>query len=110
MYAIRSYYANASAIANRLMAKAQGLVPGVQMFLMPAQDLRVGGRSANSSYQYTLMADDLATLRSWTPKAKAALAKLPELTSVDADAEDGGQSVMLTIDRDKATRLSYNFV
>ncbi|GAA4502935.1 efflux RND transporter permease subunit [Pseudaeromonas paramecii] len=100
--------ANASEIANRLMAKARGLEPGVQLFLMPAQDLRVGGRSANASYQYSLMADDLALLRTWTPQAKAALAKLPELTSVDADAEDGGQSVMLTIDRDKASRLGLS--
>ena len=49
-------------------------------------DLRVGGRSANASYQYTLMADDLDTLRVWTPQVKTALAKLPELTSVDSDA------------------------
>lgn len=34
--------ANAAAIANRLMAQSRQLVPGVQMFLMPVQDLRAG--------------------------------------------------------------------
>lgn len=96
---------NSSVIANRIMAKTQKLVPGMQLFLMPVQDLRVGGRSANASYQYTLMADDLDTLRTWTPKVKDALAKLPELTSVDADAQNGGQEIMLTVDRDKAKQL-----
>ncbi|SIQ20391.1 multidrug efflux pump [Aeromonas sp. RU39B] len=100
--------ADSSTIANRLMAKTQHLSPGVQMFLMPVQDLRMGGRSANASYQYTLMADDLDTLRSWTPKVKAVLEKLPELTSVDSDAQNGGQEVMLTVDRDKATRLGVS--
>jgi len=100
--------AKASVIANRLMAKARDLAPGVQLFLMPAQDLRVGGRSANAAYQFTLMADDLALLRTWTPQAKAALAKLPQLSGVDADAEEGGQSVVLTIDRDQASRLGIS--
>lgn len=98
---------DAMTIANRVMAKTQH-IPGVQMFLMPVQDLRVGGRSANATYQYTLMADDLDTLRIWTPKVKTALEKLPELTSVDSDSETGGQEVMMTVDRDKAIRLGVN--
>ncbi|MDX5630756.1 MULTISPECIES: multidrug efflux RND transporter permease subunit [unclassified Brenneria] len=99
--------ATASEIANRLSAKAQHLA-GMQLFLMAAQDLRIGGRSANASYQYTLQADDLDTLRVWTPKVQAALAQIPQLTSVDSDSQTGGQEVMIDIDRDKATRLGVN--
>ena len=33
--------------------------PGATLFLQAAQDVRVGGRSANAQYQYTLSADDL---------------------------------------------------
>lgn len=32
---------------------------------MAVQDIRVGGRQANASYQYTLLSDSLAALREW---------------------------------------------
>ncbi|QWA10519.1 efflux RND transporter permease subunit [Sodalis ligni] len=99
--------ADATQVANRLSAKTRNQA-GVQLFLMPAQDLRVGGRSANALYQYSLQADDLSLLRIWTPKVEAALEKIPQLTGVDSDAQTGGQEVMLNIDRDKATRLGVD--
>ena len=99
--------ANASEVANRLSGKMR-TVPGVQLFLMAAQDLHIGGRSANASYQFSLQADDLNTLRIWTPKVKAALEAIPLLTSVDSDSQTGGQEVMIHIDRDRATRLGLN--
>ncbi|WP_168421547.1 efflux RND transporter permease subunit [Erwinia amylovora] len=99
--------ANASEVANRLSGKTQH-IPGVQLFLRAAQDIHIGGRSANATYQYSLQADDLETLRIWTPKVKAALEQIPLLTSVDSDAETGGQEVMIAIDRDRATRLGVN--
>ncbi|MFK8259508.1 multidrug efflux RND transporter permease subunit [Erwinia sp. AnSW2-5] len=99
--------ANASEVANRLSGKTLN-VPGVQLFLMAAQDLHIGGRSANASYQYSLQADDLDTLRIWTPKVKAALEQIPLLTSIDSDSQTGGQEVMITVDRDRATRLGVD--
>ncbi|WP_338110793.1 efflux RND transporter permease subunit [Rosenbergiella australiborealis] len=99
--------ATATEIANRLSMKGNK-VAGAEMFLMAAQDLRVGGRSANASYQYSLQADDLKLLREWTPKVQQALSALPELTSVDSDSQTGGQEVMVTIDRDAAMRLGVN--
>ena len=36
---------------------------------MAVQDIRVGGRQANASYQYTLLSDDLAALLSGSPKS-----------------------------------------
>ncbi len=99
--------ANASEVANRLSGKTR-TVPGVELFLMAAQDLHIGGRSANASYQYSLQADNLDVLRIWTPKVKAALEQIPLLTSVDADSQTGGQEVMITLDRDRATRLGVD--
>ncbi|BEV16029.1 efflux RND transporter permease subunit [Herbaspirillum sp. DW155] len=94
----------ATEIANRLTRKASG-VPGASLFLMAGQDLRMGGRSANATYQYSLQSDSLETLREWSPKVYAVLRKLPELTSVDTDAQSGGQAVKLVIDRIAARRL-----
>ncbi|MGE9551595.1 multidrug efflux RND transporter permease subunit [Erwinia amylovora] len=99
--------ATATEVANRLSGKTHN-IPGVELFLMAAQDIHIGGRSANATYQYSLQADDLETLRIWTPKVKAALEAIPQLTSVDSDSQTGGQEVMINIDRDRAKRLGVN--
>lgn len=99
--------ATATEVANRLSGKTKN-IPGVELFLMAAQDIHIGGRSANASYQYSLQADDLDTLRIWTPKVKAALEAIPQLTSVDSDSQTGGQEVMINIDRDRAKRLGVD--
>ncbi|MBQ9240581.1 MAG: efflux RND transporter permease subunit, partial [Duodenibacillus sp.] len=97
----------ATQIANRLTAQNAN-TPGLQIFLMAAQDLRVGGRSSNATYQYSLQCDNLETLRAWNVKAHAAMAALPELTSVDSDAESGGLEAKVIIDREAASRYGLD--
>ncbi|WP_312837264.1 efflux RND transporter permease subunit, partial [Pantoea sp.] len=99
--------ASATEVANRLSAKTRHIA-GAQLFLMAAQDLHIGGRSANATYQYSLQADDLDTLREWTPKVQRALAAIPQLNSVDSDAQTGGQEMVIEIDRDRAVRLGVD--
>jgi len=81
-------------------------VPGANLFLVPAQDIRVGGRAANAQYQYTLQGDDLAELRAWEPRARQALSQLPELVDVNTDLQDRSLQTSLVIDRDSAARLN----
>ena len=38
------------------LRRALAVVPGARLFLMPIQDIRVGGRQSNAAYQYTLQA------------------------------------------------------
>lgn len=59
-------------VANRLTNKFRKEA-GMQLFLMAAQDIHIGGCSANASYQYSLQADDLNLLRVWTPIVKTAV-------------------------------------
>ena len=75
------------------------------MFLMPVQDLRMGGRSSNSTYQYTLKSDNSADLKLWASKLADAMKAQPGLTDVDSDQADNGVETMVTIDKDYATRL-----
>ena len=82
--------------------------PGSSLFLMAVQDIRVGGRQANASYQYTLLADDLAALRDWEPKIRAALAALPELADVNSDQQDKGSEMDLVYDREALARLGIS--
>ena len=80
-------------------------VTGANLFLNPVQDVRVGGRQSNATYQYTLEADDLTSLRSWATKLSEAMKGYPSLQDVNTDQEDHGLQTFLNIDRDAAARL-----
>jgi len=80
-------------------------VPGANLFLQPVQDIRVGGRRSNASYQYTLQADSLDELRLWGNRLRIALSEEPMLADVNADAQDRGQQISLVFDRDTMARL-----
>jgi multidrug efflux pump len=79
--------------------------PGSNLYLVPVQDIRVGGRQANAQYQFTLQADELSELRTWEPRVREALSQLPELTDVNTDQQDKGLQTTLVIDRPTAARL-----
>src|SRR5436190_1198828 len=79
--------------------------PGANLFLVPVQDIRMGGRQANAQYQFTLQADELADLRLWEPRVRQALAQLPEIADVNTDQQDKGLQTTLVIDRATAARL-----
>jgi multidrug efflux pump len=80
-------------------------VPGARLFLVPIQDIRVGGRSSNAAYQYTLQADSSALLYEWAPKLLAALEHDPVLADVNSDQQQKGLETDLVIDRTTASRL-----
>ena len=79
--------------------------PGASLFLQPVQDIRMGGRVGNAQYQYTIQGDNLAELRDWEPRIRAAMTKLPQLADVNTDQQDKGIDTLLTIDRDAAAKL-----
>jgi multidrug efflux pump len=80
-------------------------VPGANLFLVPVQDIRVGGRQASGTYQYTLQSDDLDALRLWTTRLQTALQSVPLLADVTSDQETRGLQAMVVIDRATAARL-----
>lgn len=96
--------ATASQVIGRLRPKL-AQVEGVKLFLQPAQDINVGGRSSATQFQYTLQDGDADELNSWAPKLLAKLSCLPELTDVATDQQSNGTTVTLDIDRDQAARF-----
>ncbi len=80
-------------------------VTGVSLFLNPQQDVRMGGRQSNATYQYTLKSDNAADLRAWAIKLSDALDGRPALTDVNTDQQDNGIETFVEIDRDTAARL-----
>ena len=80
-------------------------VPSCRLFVVPAQDLYIGGRSSNGKYQYTLLSDDAETLYAWTPKLVDALEHNSVLADVSSDQQQRGLETFLEIDRDTTARL-----
>jgi multidrug efflux pump len=91
-------------VLARFRAKLSN-IPGATLFLQPGQDLRIGARSSQALYQYTLQAGDLNLLRQWEPRVRQTLLGLKELTDVNSDFQDKGELTRLVIDRDGASRL-----
>jgi multidrug efflux pump len=97
-----------SVTATQVVARLRrplAAIPGVQLFLVPAQDLRVGGRQSNAAYQYTLQSDDTDALYEWAPKLTAALQNDGKLADVSSDLQQGGLETEVTINRPAASRL-----
>jgi multidrug efflux pump len=95
---------SADGVISRMRMKL-GQVAGAQLFLQPAQDIRVGGRQSSSTYQYTLQSDSLDDLRAWGDKIREAFTNLPELADVNSDQAVKGLETQLNFDRATAARL-----
>lgn len=97
----------AQQVISRLRTKL-AQEPGASLFLMAVQDVRAGGRQANASYQYTLLSDDLGTLRQWEPTIRSALANLPQLADVNSDQQDKGAEIAIIYNRESMSRLGID--
>ncbi|MBN8762687.1 MAG: multidrug transporter subunit MdtC [Thiobacillus sp. 63-78] len=94
--------------ADKVVARLRGKLahePGASLILNPAQDVRIGGRQSDATYQYTLQADRLTDLRAWEPRVRRALMDLPELTDVNSDQQNKGLQTRLVFDRDRMASL-----
>ena len=89
---------------NRLRPKFNA-IPGLRVFMFPAQDVRTGGRQSDSSYQYTLWSPDYQELIRWAPIVNDRLQKVPEIVDVSSDRQQGGLQVNVHVDRLAASRL-----
>jgi multidrug efflux pump len=94
----------APAIIDRLRPKMNRL-PVASAFLQAAQDLRIGGRSSNAMYQYTIQSDNVEDLSHWGPILLAGMQKLPGFQDVNSDAQNSGLQELISYDRPTATRL-----
>jgi multidrug efflux pump len=91
-------------IINRLRPKLNRL-PVASAFLQASQDLRIGGRSSNALYQYTIQSDNVQDLSHWGPILLAEMKKIPGLQDVNSDQQNGGLEELMNYDRTSAARL-----
>src|SRR5215216_4570696 len=91
-------------VVDRMRQKVSN-VPGIGLWMAPAQDLRVGARQGTSEYQFTLWSHDLDELQKWVPRAVEKIKNLPGFVDVSTDRESSGLQLNVSIDRQAAARL-----
>jgi multidrug efflux pump subunit AcrB len=92
------------AVIARLRGKLSK-IPGAYLFLVPGQDIRVGGRSSKALYQYALTDPDIDELNRWAPKLVEKLQRYPQIKDATSDQQFRGLQQNVVIDRDAAARL-----
>ena len=95
---------SAAQIIDRLRPQLNRL-PVASAFLQAVQDLRIGGRSGNAMYQYTIQSDNVQDLSKWGPIILAAMKRLPGLQDVSSDQQNGGLDELMNYDRVTAAKL-----
>ncbi len=95
---------SATQIIDRLRPQLNRL-PVASAFLQSVQDLRIGGRSSNAMYQYTIQSDTVQDLTKWGPILLSAMKRLPGLQDVSSDQQNGGLDELMTYDRVTAAKL-----
>jgi HAE1 family hydrophobic/amphiphilic exporter-1 len=87
---------------------ATRILPGIQVYFSPVQNLQVGGRVSKSTYQYTLQSVGPNALDEWAGKLENALRRSDVLLGVNSDYRKNGLDARLHIDRDKAAQLGVD--
>jgi multidrug efflux pump len=95
---------SAAQIIDRLRPKLNRL-PVASSFLQAVQDLRIGGRSSNAMYQYTLQSDNVQELSTWAPVILNHMQHLAGLQDVSSDQQNGGLDEVMNYDRVTAAKL-----
>jgi len=91
-------------VLTRLRPKLMQM-SGIQTGLWSAQDLRGGGRSGGSGFQFVLLDQNLDELREWTLKLQEALRGVHGIEDITSDQDRPGPQANVTIDREAASRL-----
>ncbi len=97
--------ATAQEIIARLRPKL-AKVAGASLFLQASQDVRVGGRSSNAEYQFTMQGDNLQDLITYSPKMLAKMKGIRIIADANSDLQNQGLQAMVTYDRATAARFN----
>ncbi len=94
-------------VMRRLQEAARN-VPGITLYLQPAQDLTIDDRVSRTQYQFTLQDANPDVLGTWVPRLTERLRQVPQLADVASDLQDQGLQAYVVIDRDTAARLGVS--
>jgi hydrophobic/amphiphilic exporter-1 (mainly G- bacteria), HAE1 family len=84
------------------LRKTANVVPGMQIFFQPIQNINLGGKLSKSAYQYTLQSNDTESLYRVAPEMRDKIAQIPGLLDVTTDLYIKNPQVTVEVDREKA--------
>ena len=94
----------ASQIIRRLQRETAS-VPGISLYMQPAQDLTIDSTVSRTQYQFVLQSPKPEDFDIWVPRLMDRLQRLPEIVDVTSDLQAKGLSLFIKIDRDAAARF-----
>jgi hydrophobe/amphiphile efflux-1 (HAE1) family protein len=94
----------ADEVVRELRLKLTDIV-GVRIFVVNPPAIRIGGRGARSSYQYTLQGLDLTQLQDVSGQLVQKLKSMPGFVGVNSDFDRNAPSLEVAIRRDRAAAL-----
>ncbi|MES2025690.1 MAG: efflux RND transporter permease subunit [Pseudomonadota bacterium] len=88
-------------VLRDLRRKVSG-IPGLSVYMTPVQNLRLGGRSSKSQYQYVLQSVRADELNDWAEKMQARMRADRAFIDVTSDSQLKGLQAVVNINRDRA--------
>ncbi len=98
---------SAEQVVDRLK-RAVAPIPGVILYFQPVQDIQISTRASRAQYQYTLTGARSAEVIEWADKLATALRRDPRLRDVASEAQEGGLSMQVEMNRELAGRLGVS--
>ncbi|WP_093316950.1 MdtB/MuxB family multidrug efflux RND transporter permease subunit [Thorsellia anophelis] len=84
------------------------MIPEIEVYLQPQQDLTIETQVSRTPYQFTLQASSLDQLERWVPTFMQELNNLPEIIDVSNNWQNQGAMLYVNVNRDTATRLGIS--
>ncbi len=101
----RSERARTATQVIRRLQQETASIPGISLYMQPAQDLTIDSTVSRTQYQFVLESARADEFDSWVPRLLERLRQLPEIVDVTSDLQNKGLSMFIRIDRDAAARF-----
>jgi HAE1 family hydrophobic/amphiphilic exporter-1 len=89
-------------VRERLRSTAN-VVPGIQIFFQPIQNVNIGGRLSKGQYQYTMQSNDTEALYRLAPEMRDKISTLPGVNDVATDLYVKNPQMSVEVDREQAS-------
>jgi multidrug efflux pump len=94
----------ASQILRRIQRETAS-VPGITLYMQPAQDLTIDSTISRTQYQFVVEGPNPDDFDVWVPRLMDRMSHIPEITDVATELQTRGLSIFIRIDRDAAARF-----
>ncbi|VVE65498.1 Multidrug resistance protein MdtB [Pandoraea anapnoica] len=89
---------------GRRLQQATAKVPGIRLYVQPAQDLTLDTTVSPNQYKFVMRGPDQATLAQYVPPLIARMKQISSITDVASDLDTSGLSIRVEVNRQLAAR------